>query len=153
LVDRVRAFAEMSFGPADATSLRDAVLTTLAGDLSKPRGRIDPRVRRAIGIMFEHRDQDLSVADLARRVGMSESHFSHSFSEQIGVRVSRYRMWLRAKEASRHLAAGATITEAAHEAGFSDAAHLSRTFKRLIGQTPTAAQQGLVQMYAIDDEL
>lgn len=80
--------------PAHRVGLRrrQRVIEHLAGDLPSPTGRIDPRVRRAIEAMVQHRDQDLAVGELAARVGISESHLSHLFSEQVGVPVSRYRM-------------------------------------------------------------
>jgi AraC-like DNA-binding protein len=34
---------------------------------------------------------------------------------------------------------GATITEAAHAAGFADAPHFDRTFRRMLGFTPSTA--------------
>ena len=36
------------------------------------------------------------------------------------------------------IAGGSPLTRAAHEAGFSDSAHLSRTFRRMFGVAPTA---------------
>jgi AraC-like DNA-binding protein len=34
--------------------------------------------------------------------------------------------------------AGGSWTDAAHEAGFADSAHLNRTFRRMLGLSPTA---------------
>ena len=47
-----------------------------------------------------------------------------------------YILWLRLQRASYELMNGATATETAHIAGFSDAAHLTRTFRRMLGTTP-----------------
>ncbi|HSW08021.1 AraC family transcriptional regulator [Aquabacterium sp.] len=37
--------------------------------------------------------------------------------------------------------AGASWTDAAHEAGFADSSHLTRTHKRMFGIGPTAIRQ------------
>jgi len=42
-------------------------------------------------------------------------------------------LWLRLMRAVERFAAGASLTDAAHEAGFADSAHLSRTFRRMFG--------------------
>jgi AraC-like DNA-binding protein len=52
----------------------------------------------------------------------------------------RYRLWLRLLDAVGELAQGSSIAEAACSAGFSDAPHLTRTFRRMLGFTPAAAQ-------------
>jgi AraC-like DNA-binding protein len=41
------------------------------------------------------------------------------------------------QRACGELSIGASVTEAAVRAGFSDAAHLSRTFRRMLGTTPS----------------
>jgi AraC-like DNA-binding protein len=60
-------------------------------------------------------------------------------------------MWVRTMEAARLLGSDLSITDVAHRAGFADSAHLARTFKRLIGQTPSAAQRGALGVLVIDD--
>lgn len=54
----------------------------------------------------------------------------------MGVPIRPYILWLRLQRASYELMNGATATETAHIAGFSDAAHLTRTFRRMLGTTP-----------------
>jgi AraC-like DNA-binding protein len=47
--------------------------------------------------------------------------------------------WLDAD--TPEMSQGATITAAAHAAGFADAAHLDRTFRRMLGFTPSAVRR------------
>ena len=65
---------------------------------------------------------------------------SRSLNGECGLLVGRsrrYLLWLRLQDAVRELAAGAPATDAAHAAGFADSAHLSRTFRRMFGITPS----------------
>ena len=50
----------------------------------------------------------------------------------------------RSSGCRRRFARGTSVAEAAHAAGFSDAAHFTRTFRRMIGATPRQVlQRGL----------
>jgi AraC-like DNA-binding protein len=81
-------------------------------------------------------EEDRSLDRLSELAGLSPSRFMHTFTESLGVPLRPYVLWLRLQHAAGRLLAGASATEAAHEAGFSDAAHLSRTFRRTLGTTP-----------------
>src|SRR5262249_14532606 len=80
---------------------------------------------------------DFSLKTLARISGLSQSRFMHVFTESVRVPLRRYILWLRLQRASCELMDGVSVTTAAHSAGFSDAAHLTRTFRRMLGTTPS----------------
>ncbi len=94
------------------------------------------RVVRSLRERLERRD-DLSLKAVSALAGLSPSRFMHAFTESVGVPLRPYILWLRLQRAACDLIHGATATEAAHSAGFSDAAHLTRTFRRMLGVTPT----------------
>ena len=54
-------------------------------------------------------------------------------TEQTGLPFRTYLLWQRLTKAVELFAAGSTLTDAAHDAGFADSAHLSRTFRRMFG--------------------
>lgn len=98
----------------------------------------DHRVRKMIAWAAQNLDYTVSLADIGSIGGLSASRMRHLFVEQTGLPFKTYLLWLRLTRAVNGLAAGALITQAAHEAGFSDSAHLSRTFRRMFGVSPTA---------------
>jgi len=100
---------------------------------------IHPRVLRVLKYLREGRGalDDVSLKTLAGISGLSQSRFMHVFTESVRVPLRRYILWLRLQRAACELMCGVTVTEAAHDAGFSDAAHLDRTFRRMLGTTPT----------------
>ncbi|TFV92899.1 helix-turn-helix domain-containing protein, partial [Oxalobacteraceae bacterium OM1] len=64
---------------------------------------------------------------------LSPERFRHLFLEETGIRFRPYVLWLRLETAVASYAAGSSLTEASHAAGFADSAHFSRTFKRMFG--------------------
>ena len=98
----------------------------------------DPRVSRTVELLREETERTSSIGEIAAHVDLSESRFSHLFSDQLRVSPRRYLLWLRLREALQLLAAGATVTHAAHGAGFADSAHLARTFRGMLGISPTS---------------
>ncbi len=97
----------------------------------------DPRITAAIHDL-EERPQDFHrVADLAAVAGLSPSRFQALFVQAVGMPFRRYRLWRRMAVVMRSIGAGHSLTEAAHEAGFSGSAHLSSTFRAMFGLTPS----------------
>jgi AraC-like DNA-binding protein len=98
----------------------------------------DPRVQRIIDYATRHLDQPLSLEKAAEGVFRSPSRLRHLFVEQTGLAFKTYLLWLRLVKAVQTYSEGsATLTEAAHLAGFSDSAHFSRVFKRTFGLPAT----------------
>ncbi|WP_253784341.1 helix-turn-helix domain-containing protein [Nocardia amikacinitolerans] len=77
------------------------------------------------------------LADLARAVHLSESRLAHVFSAELGLPFRPYLRWLRVQRAVELLAAGHTLTEVAHGAGFADSAHLTRVCRAMFGAPPS----------------
>jgi AraC-like DNA-binding protein len=101
------------------------------------------RIHPGVSLVLKHLREKLGISDdfslrtLAGISGLSQSRFMHVFTESMGVPLRPYVLWLRLQRACCDLMAGASVTAAAHSAGFSDAAHLTRTFRRMLGMTPT----------------
>ena len=69
---------------------------------------------------------------------LSPSRFRHLFVQQTGTSFRAYLLWMRINVAISALMAGATWTEAAHAAGFTDSPHLIRSHRHMFGIEPTA---------------
>jgi len=101
--------------------------------------KLHPGVNRVLKHVRERlgRTEEFSLTSLAAPSGLSQSRFMHVFTESVGVALRPYILWLRLQRAACNLMDGASATEAAHLAGFADGAHLTRTFRRMLGVTPT----------------
>jgi AraC-like DNA-binding protein len=125
----------------DATTLNsERVERWMASSLMGDRRPlpVDPRVERVMRMLGRHSldTRTTSLLELSRVAGLSPSRFAHVFSESMGTPLRPYMRWLRLQRAARELVMGRSVTQAAHVAGFSDAAHLTRTFRRTLGATP-----------------
>ena len=82
-----------------------------------------------------------NAQDLAKLVHLSSSRFLHFFREQVGMSLARYVLWVRLQMAIEAISQGASITTAAHLAGFADLAHMSRSFRATIGIPASSLQK------------
>jgi len=82
--------------------------------------------------------RDRAVEDALRGVPsvLSRRSVQRHFLQATGMTHSTFRQIERARYATNLLKQGVSILDAVHEAGFFDQAHLTRSLKRLIGQTP-----------------
>lgn len=101
---------------------------------------MDKRIEAAVGrirslIREGTSDARLTARDLAGTVGLSESRLAALFRVGTGVPIRPFVLWTRLQLAVETIGRGASLTEAAHAAGFADSAHLARTFRRMFGTT------------------
>jgi AraC-like DNA-binding protein len=86
-------------------------------------------------------EPDLGVIELARRVSCSPHYLSRVFSQVTGSSISAYRNRVRVSRALERISQGErSLAGLAHELGFADHAHLTRTIRAVTGHTPTACR-------------
>ncbi len=90
----------------------------------------------------EHLDDDLSVADLAARVHLSERQFARVFRSEVGATPADYVEGLRVERARTVLETGSVPLEAvARRCGFAGAEVMRRAFQRRLGTSPSEYRQ------------
>ncbi|MBO2453341.1 helix-turn-helix transcriptional regulator [Actinomadura barringtoniae] len=100
-----------------------------------------PAVASTLRSLPDRLDGPIRLPDLAQAVGLSESRLAHLFRDEVGLPVRPYVQWLRLHRAADLLTEGASVTDAAHGAGFADGAHFSRICKRMFGISPSKFEQ------------
>lgn len=120
----------------DFPSLCESWLAELGLPAEAGAAVLDTRVERVIAHLRLHLAQRHSAAALGRHVGLSPHRLMHLFRASTGLPLRRYALWLRLRAAVAGALQGATLTEAAHRAGFSDSAHFSRSFRAHFGLPP-----------------
>lgn len=123
-----------------AKSIFFSILSRLQYELSTPEGdSVYRRLRPALELVSgRYSDPSLSVSDLAREIGTSETYLRRIFAKALGISPLEYINDLRFSRAGELLLSGFyTVEQVALECGFSDAKYFSTSFKKRFGVTPT----------------
>jgi AraC-like DNA-binding protein len=104
---------------------------------SEPSVTSDERILRAVKYVNDHLSAPISLNEVASIACLSPSRFRHLFAEQTGMALRPYILWRRFVSVWEHRMNGASLSTAAHAAGFADSAHLARTSRRMIGIPPS----------------
>jgi AraC family transcriptional regulator len=118
------------------------LLTTYAVRRARSTSRLPAmpakKLRQAVDYIEANLHRDLSVANVARHVTMSESHFSHAFQKTLGLSPHRYvreRRIERAKALLRE--SDMPLGEIAQRVGCSSSSSFSVLFHSATGTTPS----------------
>lgn len=130
---------------ADRQTAGDAVVDLLARLDGLPSGR-DARPPAWLARVRDRLDDPSETDDLAGmagEAGVHRVHLSRVFAAHYGLSPSVYRLRRRVGRVLGLLSGGTALSDAAHAAGFSDQAHMSRSVKQQTGLTPAALRHFL----------
>jgi AraC-like DNA-binding protein len=119
-----------------------------AATISRVAARLKPgsfgawQARRLVAHVNANLAGRIYIKDLAATLRVSVSHFCRAFKCTFGVRASEWITRRRIEIAQGlMLATSAPLSEIALSCGMCDQSHFSRSFRRVVGQTPHAWRQ------------
>lgn len=118
----------------DPAAAAVACLVPRAAEVVTPAG--DAVIEQLIASLPPALPRNPRLADLAAATGLSASRLQHRFRAHTGMALRPYWRWRRLLVALSAVRHGETLSDAAHAAGFADAAHFTRTLRRHFGITP-----------------
>ncbi|WP_210259562.1 helix-turn-helix domain-containing protein [Agrobacterium pusense] len=140
----VDELAEPQKHPLYAESLVGSIVAGLL-DIPEPtpeqaNGRLtQAQMNRLLARVEKRGDDRMTVAEMADIVGLSESWFATVFRQTTGKTPLQWQLERRIDAAQKLLLEGdLTVADIAAQLGFSDQAHLTKAFRRSVGNTPAA---------------
>lgn len=135
-----RGFRQLLESPEAGLAEAEVACGSLIASFTEeaPRPNVHWRVRKSMERIDARLESPPSLEELASGIDVSPSRLRHMFKEQTGLPIRRYILWMRLRTALLRALEGASMAESAQAAGFSDAAHFTRTCRQMFGLPPTA---------------
>ena len=87
--------------------------------------------------LIDNYSQNVSLKMLAEIAGLSPFHLVRSFRDRVGIPPHKFQICVRLERSKDLLRKRWLIANVAAECGFADQSHYIRSFKRVVGVTPT----------------
>jgi AraC-like DNA-binding protein len=118
-------------GLADVLAARDPSTAR-----RQPRGQAKEVIRRVADFLDECGGSPIRSTDLEAIAGLDRFTLARQFRAILGTSPYRYLIMRRLDTARRLIREGATLADAAADAGFADQSHMTRQFKQAYGLSP-----------------
>ncbi|MCR8633555.1 response regulator transcription factor [Paenibacillus radicis (ex Xue et al. 2023)] len=117
----------------------EASLELLFQDLRiKRKGKLRDPVEEAKHYIEDHLAEEVSLEEVADRIGLNASYFSQLFKQSTQETFVQYRTRRRIEKAKKLLAQPHyRITDISGEVGYADHPHFTKTFKKYTGLLPS----------------
>lgn len=97
------------------------------------------QMNKLISAIDRRTDRRMTVSEMADAVGLSESWFANVFKQTTGKTPLQWQLGKRISLAQTMLTdSDLSVASIAAQLGFSDQAHLTKTFRQISGETPAA---------------
>ena len=97
-----------------------------------------PIVTRAKDYIADHKSDPIKLEQIARAINVSPFHFCRRFKLETGLTFVEYLSCVRIEQAKLLLHKNnLRVSEIAYQVGFQSLTHFNRTFRKLVGSSPT----------------
>ena len=118
--------------------------------MSRPVEESNRRMLRARDAMDRDYAKPLDVATLARMAYLSEAHLIRTFSATFGETPHRYLQRRRVERAMFMLReTDRSVSEICLDVGFTSLGTFGRTFREIVGESPTSYRKGAADVRAV----
>jgi len=94
-------------------------------------------IQKAVSIIYDEYDKDLSLDYLASRVGLAPSYLSFVFKKEKGENIVKFITDYRMEKAAQLLSGGTEkVINIARKCGYDNPSYFNRLFKNTYGMTP-----------------
>lgn len=109
-------------------------------------GLVDRRIRRAVELMHNALERDLSLEEIAAAAYLSPFHFARLFKKATGATPHAYLGVLRIARAKELLAnTDLSVTEISARVGYQSASHFTKAFRQSTGLAPREFRRALAR--------
>lgn len=133
-----RAFSEYLCNDetfSDFTIKISTILMNVTGGRVLKNHTDDDRIYSAVLYLEQHFNRVVSLKEIAYHCFLSETRFLHLFKEKTNLNFRRYQIWNKLVMSLPFLHRQ-SITQTAHQFGFTDSSHYNRCFKQTFGLSP-----------------
>jgi len=96
----------------------------------------EPRLKKIATMLAENPSDRRTLAEWARRVGLSESSLARLIVSETGLTFGRWRQQLHLIVALRELTSGASVQQVSADLGYESVAAFITMFKKALGKPP-----------------
>jgi len=139
LRDEFQPALDGALGPDQLRHLCTRLVECVAGGPEQARA-LDPRIERVMSAIRESVEPQ-SLARLSALACLSPDRLTHLFAQQVGLSVKRYALWSKVRRSVALIGGAPRLTDVAVNGGFTDAAHMTRTFQSCFGFAPSFLRQ------------
>ncbi len=111
-------------------------LANLLWENYQPQTTLSRPLRRACEIIYNQPAVDISIAELANKVGVSDRTLRRLASTQLNYSLSDFRVRCRIHEACRLLQSDMSVSQVSGQVGYESESAFYNSFKTVVGMTP-----------------
>ena len=135
----VRIASAQDASSAQLQQLLWAMLASHSGQPVAMDAVLSHEISRVVDAMRKNQYRDsFSLADMAAISRMPVETFRKRFVAEVGMPPQSYQLFCKMERAKTLLKNGSTVRQAGVEVGMSDPYHFSKTFKNIVGMSPSA---------------